>query len=97
MTCSKLHCISIVSLVDVLPFREICNLLSLSAGPLQEEALSCLPQVAVLVNGCWVVKSRLIYNSEYISPSNNVDGDVMCQVRDYIVSRVFHSLPIINQ
>lgn len=48
--------------------------------------LKYLQQVAVLVQGNWVVNSDLLYPKEYLSPNNGVSSELMCHARDYIVS-----------
>lgn len=46
-----------------------------------------LQQVAVLVQGNWVVNSELIYPKDTISSHSGVAADLMCRARDYIVSQ----------
>jgi DNA-directed RNA polymerase-3 subunit RPC5 len=42
--------------------------------------------VAVLVQGCWVVKSELLYPTDFVSDVSGISGDLMQKGRDYIVS-----------
>ena len=53
---------------------------------LEEEVLSHLMKVAVLVQGCWVLRSSLFYTEDYHSLYNSVPYTVMCVARDLIVS-----------
>lgn len=51
--------------------------------------LKYLQQVAVLVQGNWVVNSELLYPKDSISSQNGIPAELMCRARDYIVSIVF--------
>lgn len=44
-----------------------------------------MQQVAVLVQGNWVVNSELIYPKDSLSVQNGI-SELMCKARDYIVS-----------
>lgn len=48
--------------------------------------LKYLQQVAVLVQGNWVVNSELIYIKDSVSSQNGIPAELMCRARDYIVS-----------
>ncbi|XP_076293456.1 RNA polymerase III subunit E [Lasioglossum baleicum] len=67
----------------VISFVQLRSILS----PDQETAavLKYLQQVAVLVQGNWVVNSELIYPKESISSHNGIPADLMCRARDYIL------------
>ncbi|XP_023210358.1 DNA-directed RNA polymerase III subunit RPC5-like [Centruroides sculpturatus] len=49
--------------------------------------LRLLQQVAMLVQGCWVVKSDVIYPKDSISPLTGVNSELLCRARDYIMWR----------
>ncbi|XP_024940952.1 DNA-directed RNA polymerase III subunit RPC5 isoform X2 [Cephus cinctus] len=53
----------------------------------QESAviLKYLQQVAVLVQGNWVVNSELIYPKDTISSHSGIPAELMCRSRDYIL------------
>ncbi|XP_076650808.1 RNA polymerase III subunit E [Halictus rubicundus] len=67
----------------VISFVQLRSILS----PDQETAavLKYLQQVAVLVQGNWVVNSELIYPKDSISSHNGIPADLMCKARDYIL------------
>ncbi|XP_060071471.1 DNA-directed RNA polymerase III subunit RPC5-like isoform X2 [Ylistrum balloti] len=54
-------------------------------------ALRSLQQVAVLVQGCWVVKSEILYPKEATSPHSGVAADHLCRGRDYVMWRFTQS------
>ena len=73
--------------VGVLPFAHICTLLG-AHSPLSEgEVLEELQRVCVLVQGCWVVHSSVLYPKDYTSPHNCVCSDVLCRARDNAVGK----------
>jgi len=47
--------------------------------------LRTIQTLAVLVQGCWVVKSEILYPLECASDVNGVSGDQMQKARDFIV------------
>lgn len=47
--------------------------------------LRLLQQVAMLVQGCWVVKSDVLYPKDSISPLTGVSAELLCRARDYIM------------
>lgn len=47
--------------------------------------LKYMQQIAVLVQGNWVVNSELIYPKDSLSVQSNI-SELMCKARDYIVS-----------
>ncbi|XP_031837330.1 RNA polymerase III subunit E isoform X2 [Nomia melanderi] len=67
----------------VISFVHLRSILS----PDQETAaiLKYLQQVAVLVQGNWIVNSELIYPKDSISSYNGIPADLMCRARDYIL------------
>ena len=44
-----------------------------------------LQRVCVLVQGCWVVRSEVLYPKDFTSPHNGVCSDVLCRARDLAV------------
>lgn len=69
--------------VRIISFSNLCEILS----PEHETTaiLKYLQQVAMLVQGNWVVNSELIYPKSNLSPQNN-SSEFMCKARDFIVS-----------
>ncbi|XP_014215014.1 DNA-directed RNA polymerase III subunit RPC5 [Copidosoma floridanum] len=47
--------------------------------------LKYLQQVAVLVQGNWVINSELVYPKDTISAHSGVPAELMCRARDYIL------------
>lgn len=69
--------------VRVISFAKLCEILSPEHNT--TAILKYLQQVAMLVQGNWVVNSELIYPKDSLSPQN-VISEFMCKARDYIVS-----------
>ncbi|KAK1130022.1 hypothetical protein K0M31_019707 [Melipona bicolor] len=67
----------------VISFAQLRSILS----PDQEIAaiLKYLQQVAVLVQGNWVVSSELLYPKDTISSYNGIPAELMCRARDYVL------------
>ncbi|XP_043598395.1 DNA-directed RNA polymerase III subunit RPC5 isoform X2 [Bombus pyrosoma] len=61
--------------------------LRLILSPDQETTavLKYLQQVAVLVQGNWVVSSELLYPKDSISSHNGIPAELMCRARDYVL------------
>lgn len=47
-------------------------------------ALRSLQQVAILVQGCWVVKSEILYPKETFSSHSGVSAEILCRARNYL-------------
>ena len=52
----------------------------------QSLILKAVQQVAVLVQGCWVVKSELLHPKDSFSAYNHSPAEVICRARDLVVS-----------
>ncbi|XP_029043499.1 DNA-directed RNA polymerase III subunit RPC5 [Osmia bicornis bicornis] len=67
----------------VLSFAQLRLILS----PEQETTavLKYLQQVAVLVQGNWIVNSELIYAKDTVSSYNGIPAELMCRARDYVL------------
>ncbi|XP_065302350.2 DNA-directed RNA polymerase III subunit RPC5-like [Dermacentor albipictus] len=60
----------------------------MSALPPKSDATSVvrfLQQVALLVQGCWVVKSDVLYPKDSFSAKTGVPADTMCRARDFLM------------
>lgn len=75
--------LSFISLVRVLSFAKLCAILSPEHDT--TAILKYLQQVAMLVQGNWVVNSELIYPKDSLSSQNSI-SEFMSKARDYIVS-----------
>ncbi|XP_017884887.1 DNA-directed RNA polymerase III subunit RPC5 [Ceratina calcarata] len=67
----------------VISFNQLRSILS----PDQDTTvvLKYLQQVAVLVQGNWIVNSELIYPKDTVSSNNGIPSELMCRARDYIL------------
>ncbi|XP_053550650.1 DNA-directed RNA polymerase III subunit RPC5 [Bombina bombina] len=69
--------------VKVIPFANLMGLMA--AGTEQINVLRCIQQVAMLVQGNWVVKSDIIYPKDSSSPHSGVSAEVLCRGRDFVM------------
>uniref|UniRef100_UPI00358F1173 DNA-directed RNA polymerase III subunit RPC5 isoform X2 n=1 Tax=Myxine glutinosa TaxID=7769 RepID=UPI00358F1173 len=69
--------------VKVLQFSQLMGLLG--PGTDSTSALRCIQQVSVLVQGCWVVKSEILYPKESHSPYSGVCAEALCRGRDFLL------------
>ena len=76
-------------IVGVLKFKTLCSLIQDKADQSQDDILTHLMKFAVLVQGCWVVRSNLLFPEGFYSAYNSVPHSVMCRARDLIVSRPY--------
>ncbi|XP_077979709.1 DNA-directed RNA polymerase III subunit RPC5-like [Glandiceps talaboti] len=67
----------------VMGFSQLLTLISGNADALS--VLRALQQVAVLVQGSWVVKSEVLYPKDTVSASSGISADILCRGRDYIM------------
>ncbi|TMS22610.1 DNA-directed RNA polymerase III subunit RPC5 [Larimichthys crocea] len=71
--------------VKVMPFANLMGLLA--SGTDSTSALRCIQQVALLVQGNWVVKSDVLYPKNTCSPHSGVPAEVLCRGRDFVMWR----------
>lgn len=71
--------------VKVMPFANLMGLLS--SGTDSTAVLRCVQQVAMLVQGNWVVKSDVLYPKNSYSSFSGVPAEVLCRGRDYVMWR----------
>ncbi|KAI3365099.1 hypothetical protein L3Q82_010221, partial [Scortum barcoo] len=71
--------------VKVMPFANMMGLLA--SGTDSTAALRCIQQVALLVQGNWVVKSDVLYPKNTCSPHSGVPAEVLCRGRDFVMWR----------
>ena len=57
--------------------------------------LRSLQTVAVLVQGCWVAKSDLLYPMDFVSEVNGITGLQMQKARDLVVSYKLLNLEVL--
>uniref|UniRef100_W5LAF0 Polymerase (RNA) III (DNA directed) polypeptide E n=1 Tax=Astyanax mexicanus TaxID=7994 RepID=W5LAF0_ASTMX len=70
--------------VKVMPFANLMGLLA--SGTDSTAVLRCIQQVALLVQGNWVVKSDVLYPKSTCSPHSGVPAEVLCRGRDFVVN-----------
>jgi len=61
------------------------SLVELSSSLDGLEVLRHLQQYAVLIQGCWVVKSDVLYVRDSASESTGTPADVLCRARDFVL------------
>uniref|UniRef100_A0A6I8Q8W2 Polymerase (RNA) III (DNA directed) polypeptide E (80kD) n=1 Tax=Xenopus tropicalis TaxID=8364 RepID=A0A6I8Q8W2_XENTR len=71
--------------VKVIPFANLMGLMA--AGSESINVLRWLQQVAMLVQGNWVVKSDVVYPKGSLSPHSGVSADALCRGRDFVMWR----------
>uniref|UniRef100_A0A667ZM03 Polymerase (RNA) III (DNA directed) polypeptide E n=1 Tax=Myripristis murdjan TaxID=586833 RepID=A0A667ZM03_9TELE len=71
--------------VKVMPFANLMGLLA--SGTDSTAVLRCIQQVALLVQGNWVVKSDVLYPKNSCSPHSGVPAEVLCRGRDFVMWR----------
>ena len=59
--------------------------------------LRCLQQVALLVQGCWVVKSEMLYGKDTFSAHSGANAEMLCRGRDYIMWRFTQNRCIVRK
>uniref|UniRef100_A0A8C2TW57 RNA polymerase III subunit E n=1 Tax=Coturnix japonica TaxID=93934 RepID=A0A8C2TW57_COTJA len=69
--------------VKVMPFANLMSLLG--SGTDSTAVLRCIQQVAMLVQGNWVVKSDVLYPKDSSSPHSGVPAEVLCRGRDFVM------------
>ncbi|KAK6301769.1 hypothetical protein J4Q44_G00278220 [Coregonus suidteri] len=76
---------TLVKNVKVMPFANLMGLLT--PGTDSTAVLRCIQQVALLVQGNWVVKSDVLYPKNSCSPHSGVPAEVLCRGRDFVMWR----------
>uniref|UniRef100_A0A3Q4H4E9 Polymerase (RNA) III (DNA directed) polypeptide E n=1 Tax=Neolamprologus brichardi TaxID=32507 RepID=A0A3Q4H4E9_NEOBR len=71
--------------VKVMPFANLMGLLA--SGTDSTSVLRCIQQVALLVQGNWVVKSDVLYPKNTFSAHSGVPAEVLCRGRDFVMWR----------
>ncbi|XP_010157920.1 PREDICTED: DNA-directed RNA polymerase III subunit RPC5 isoform X2 [Eurypyga helias] len=69
--------------VKVMPFANLMSLMG--SGTDSTAVLRCIQQVAMLVQGNWVVKSDVLYPKDTSSPHSGVPAEVLCRGRDFVM------------
>uniref|UniRef100_A0A673IL73 DNA-directed RNA polymerase III subunit RPC5-like n=1 Tax=Sinocyclocheilus rhinocerous TaxID=307959 RepID=A0A673IL73_9TELE len=76
--------------VKVMPFANLMGLLA--SGTDSIAVLRCIQQVALLVQGNWVVKSDVLYPKNTCSSHSGVPAEVLCRGRDFVNISFFPKL-----
>ena len=80
---------ALLTSAKVIRFSQLMSLLP--KGTDATTALRCVQQVALLVQGCWVVKSEVLYPRDTFSAYSGVPAETLCRGRDYILWRFTQS------
>lgn len=72
--------------VKVISFGKLCKLLDVQGDNMQQQLLRSLQQVAVLVQGNWVVRSDVIYTKDKLCGVTGISHEICSKARDYLVS-----------
>ncbi|XP_033630773.1 DNA-directed RNA polymerase III subunit RPC5-like [Asterias rubens] len=78
-----------------LRFTQLLGILPGTPDPIA--VLRAVQQVAMLVQGCWVVKSDVLYPKDSTSPISGVPADILCRGRDYVMWRFNQSRCIVRK
>ncbi|XP_069761698.1 DNA-directed RNA polymerase III subunit RPC5 isoform X2 [Narcine bancroftii] len=81
--------------VKVVQFANLMGLLG--SGVDSTAVLRCIQQVAMLVQGCWVVKSDVLYPKDTCSPHSGVAAEVLCRGRDFVMWKFTQDLCVIRK
>ncbi|XP_038619570.1 DNA-directed RNA polymerase III subunit RPC5 [Tachyglossus aculeatus] len=81
--------------VKVMPFANLMSLLG--AGTDSIAVLRCIQQVAMLVQGNWVVKSDILYPKDSSSPHSGVPAEVLCRGRDFVMWKFTQSRWVVRK
>uniref|UniRef100_A0A673IZI2 DNA-directed RNA polymerase III subunit RPC5 C-terminal domain-containing protein n=1 Tax=Sinocyclocheilus rhinocerous TaxID=307959 RepID=A0A673IZI2_9TELE len=76
--------------VKVMPFANLMGLLA--SGTDSTAVLRCIQQVALLVQGNWVVKSDVLYPKNICSSQSGVPAEVLCRGRDFVMQSYIYML-----
>lgn len=81
--------------VKVVQFANLMGLLG--SGVDHTAVLRCIQQVAMLVQGCWLVKSDVLYPKDTCSPHSGVAAEVLCRGRDFVMWKFTQDLWVIRK
>ncbi|XP_041063149.1 DNA-directed RNA polymerase III subunit RPC5 isoform X1 [Carcharodon carcharias] len=81
--------------VKVVQFANLMGLLG--SGVDSTAVLRCIQQVAMLVQGCWVVKSDVLYPKDSCSPHSGVAAEVLCRGRDFAMWKFTQDLWVVRK
>ncbi|XP_016411122.1 DNA-directed RNA polymerase III subunit RPC5-like [Sinocyclocheilus rhinocerous] len=80
--------------VKVMPFANLMGLLA--SGTDSIAVLRCIQQVALLVQGNWVVKSDVLYPKNTCSSHSGVPAEVLCRGRDFVDENISFFPKLLN-
>ncbi|XP_055955127.1 DNA-directed RNA polymerase III subunit RPC5 [Patella vulgata] len=81
--------------VKVIRFNQLLSLLD--PGTDAVAVLRSLQHYALLVQGCWIVKSEILYPKDACSPESGVSSEYLCRGRDFIMWKFTHSRYVIRK
>lgn len=77
------HIKAVLVSAKVIDFAKLMSVLPPKSDP--TSVVRFLQQVAVLIQGCWVVKSEVLYPKDSFSPRTGVPAEIMCRARDFLL------------
>lgn len=77
------HIKAVLVSAKVIDFAKLMSVLPPKSDP--TSVVRFLQQVAVLIQGCWVVKSEVLYPKDSFSPRTGVPAETMCRARDFLL------------
>ncbi|XP_067859633.1 DNA-directed RNA polymerase III subunit RPC5 isoform X2 [Heptranchias perlo] len=86
---------TLIKNVKVVQFANLMGLLG--SGVDSTAVLRCIQQVAMLVQGCWVVKSDVLYPKGTCSPHSGVTAEVLCRGRDFAMWKFTQGLWVVRK
>ena len=81
--------LALLTNAQVMRFTQILQLLPpQKSSTTAAEVLRLLQQIAVVIRGCWVVKSEILYPEKFCSRHSGVAASLLCRGRDYMLWKV---------
>merc|ERR1719383_1211466 len=90
--------LALLTNAKVMRFTQILQLLPpQKTSTTATEILRLLQQIAVVIRGCWVVKSEILYPDKFCSRHSGVAASLLCRGRDYMLWKFTQSRNVIRK
>jgi len=90
--------LALLTNAQVMRFTQILQLLPpQKTSTTAAEVLRLLQQIAVVIRGCWVVKSEILYPEKFCSRHSGVAASLLCRGRDYMLWKFTQSRNVIRK
>ncbi|XP_076448701.1 DNA-directed RNA polymerase III subunit RPC5-like [Babylonia areolata] len=86
---------ALLTSVKVMQFSKLMEMLPEGTDPVS--TLRALQQVAVMVQGCWVVKSEVLYPPDTCSPHSGVPAEHLIRGRDFVMWKFTHCKYVVRR